>query len=256
MPEIPDPLEEVDLSKEEPLDDFPEGAGVGLTEEEARDILENLSEDDGPPLPPPLHAPDDGYSPSKEEAESQDAEEEKEGEEAQEEEADDEEEALPNRGPQEGDWEFEYSDLKEPLQSDRLMFCVPLLDNKSPCVLEALQEIYLYLRALNLPVLRLHTDRLLSLLSALSSLRASRKRHGVVHRLEEDEVFELDPKRHHFVTPFKGTRVVVIGYTSDVLGKAEKDDLDGLADLGFPLPDSAYLQAPRLSQVQEEEATK
>ncbi|CAE7864216.1 GIP, partial [Symbiodinium necroappetens] len=158
MPEIPDPLEEVDLSKEQPLDDFPEGAGVGLTEEEARDILENLSEDDGPPLPPPLHAPDDGYSPSKEEAESQDAEEEKEGEEAQEEEADDEEEALPNRGPQEGDWEFEYSDLKEPLQSDRLMFCVPLLDNKSPCVLEALQEIYLYLRALNLPVLRLHTD--------------------------------------------------------------------------------------------------
>ena len=83
-----------------------------------------------------------------------------------------------------------------------------------------------------------------------------RRRHGVVHRLEEDEVFEFDPKRHHFVTPFKGTRVVVIGYTSDVLGKAEKDDLDGLADLGFPLPDSAYLQAPRLSQVQEEEANE
>ena len=83
-----------------------------------------------------------------------------------------------------------------------------------------------------------------------------RRRHGVVHRLEEDEVFEFDPKRHHFVTPFKGTRVVVIGYTSDVLGKAEKDDLDGLADLGFPLPDSAYLQAPRLSHVQDEEATE
>ena len=83
-----------------------------------------------------------------------------------------------------------------------------------------------------------------------------RKHHGVVHRLEEDEVFGFDPKRHHFVTPFNGTRVVVIGYTSDVLGKAEKDDLDGLADLGFPLPDSAYLQAPRLSQVQEAEATE
>ena len=105
------------------------------------------------------HAPEDGYSPSKKEAERQDAEEEEDGEEAQEEEADDEEEALPNRGPQEGDWEFEYSDLKEPVQSDRLMFCVPLFDNKSPAVLEALQEIYLYLRALNLPVLRLHTDR-------------------------------------------------------------------------------------------------
>ena len=78
----------------------------------------------------------------------------------------------------------------------------------------------------------------------------------MVHRLEEDEVFEFDPKRHHFVTPFKGTHVVVIGYTSDVLGKAEKDDLDGLADLGFPLSDSAYLQAPRLSQVREKEATQ
>ena len=90
MPENPDPLGEGDLSKEEPLDDFLEGAGVGLTEEEARDILENLSEDDGPPLLPPPH-------------ESQDVEEEEDGEEAQEEEADDEEEALPNRSPQEGD---------------------------------------------------------------------------------------------------------------------------------------------------------
>ena len=40
------------------------------------------------------------------------------------------------------------------------------------------------------------------------------------------------------------------------LERWKKDDLDGLADLGFPLPDSAYLQAPRLSQVQEEEATE
>ena len=76
-------------------------------------------------------------------------------------------------------------------------------------------------------------------------------RHGVVHCLDEHEVFKFDPKRYHFVTPFKGTRVVIVGYTSDVLGKASTDDLDGLADLGFALPDSVYL--PALRQAQEEE---
>ena len=76
-------------------------------------------------------------------------------------------------------------------------------------------------------------------------------RHGVVHRLDEDEVFQFNPKRYHFVTPFKGTRVVIVGYTADVLGKASTDDLDGLADLGFQLPGSVYLRAPR--QAQEEE---
>ena len=48
-------------------------------------------------------------------------------------------------------------------------------------------------------------------------------RHGVVHRLDEDEVFQFNPKRYHFVTPFKGTRVVMVGYTADVLGKASTD---------------------------------
>ena len=77
-------------------------------------------------------------------------------------------------------------------------------------------------------------------------------RHGVVHRLDEDEVFQFNPKRYHFVTPFKGTRVVIVGYTADVLGKASTDDLDGLADLGFQLPDSVYLRAPRQAQEEEE----
>ena len=30
-------------------------------------------------------------------------------------------------------------------------------------------------------------------------------RHGVVHTLDEDTVFEFDPKRYHLVTPFQGT---------------------------------------------------
>ena len=76
-------------------------------------------------------------------------------------------------------------------------------------------------------------------------------RHGVVHTLDEDTVFEFDPKRYHVVTPFQGTRVVIVGYTANVLGKAARDDLDGLTDLGFALPDSAYLQAHH--QAQEEE---
>ena len=77
-------------------------------------------------------------------------------------------------------------------------------------------------------------------------------RHGVVHRLDEDEVFQFNPKRYHFVTPFKGTRVVIVGYSTDVLGKASTDDLDGLADLAFQLPDSVYLRAPRQAQEEEE----
>ena len=35
-------------------------------------------------------------------------------------------------GHEEGDWEREHSDLKEPVESERLVFCVPLFDNKSP----------------------------------------------------------------------------------------------------------------------------
>ena len=80
-------------------------------------------------------------------------------------------------------------------------------------------------------------------------------RHGIVHRLDEDEVFQFQfiPKRYDFVTSFKGTRVVIVGYTSDVLGKASTDDLDGLADLDFPLPDSVYLRAPRQAQEEQQE---
>ena len=47
---------------------------------------------------------------------------------------------------------------------------------------------------------------------------------GVAHcctRLEEDDVFEFDSQRHHFVTALD------VVNTSDVLGKAEKNNLDG-----------------------------
>ena len=80
-------------------------------------------------------------------------------EDEEEEEPADEEGPPPDHGHPEGDWELEYSDLKEPVESERLMFCVPLCDNKSPSVLQGLQQVVLYLRSLNLPVFRLHTDR-------------------------------------------------------------------------------------------------
>ena len=74
-----------------------------------------------------------------------------------EEEEEDESPKVP--GHEEWDWQREHSDLKEPVESERLVFCVPLFDNKSPSVLEANQNIYLYLRASNLPLLLFHTDR-------------------------------------------------------------------------------------------------
>ena len=44
---------------------------------------------------------------------------------------------------------------------------------------------------------------------------------------------------------------MIAGCTANVLGKAARDDLDGLTDLAFALLDSAYLQAHH--QAQEEE---
>ena len=557
MPENPDPLDKVDLSQEEPSDGLSEE--MALTEEEQRELEELFSDVEPPEAPGEVRSSPSG------DAVPCSAEEEEQVE--VEVELEEEEEASPSHGHQDGDWEFEHSDLKEPVDCERLMFCVPLFDNKSPSVLEALQRIFLYLRALNLPMLRLHTDRsrefmnkalrkwfagqavrvtttegdapqqngtaerairwrktrcrtnlraagfppepwpcamcagaaqqraealgftsklaapfgarclvkekayssvaaakgeisenwisgryaglsptvddghlvyrddgkgngftqtlhvrtrtleppeclerfegeavpvrrrvvgksppeaelraaqldkhccprtwaefeaagkallenwdslaaknlLMQVCQAfpdeqyqacmfrrggvVGTLRPTRSRswlaaicarllkehdpdcaftsvylsnslakdmhidvsnlpgsqncilplclpkrggdlwvelgygdvvtgpvvdhvdtrgkvrHGVVHRLDEDEVFKFDPKKYHFVTPFKGTRVVIVGYTSDVLGKASTDDLDGLADLGFQLPDSVYLRAPRQAQEEEE----
>ena len=149
MPENPDPLDKVDLSQEEPSDGLSEE--MALTEEEKRELEELFSDVEPPEAPGEVRSSPSG------DAVPCSAEEEEQVEVKVE--LEEEEEASPSHGHQDGDWEFEYSDLKEPVDCERLRFCVPLFDNKSPSVLEALQRIFLYLRALNLPMLRLHTDR-------------------------------------------------------------------------------------------------
>ena len=149
MPENPDPLDKNDLSQDEPSDGFSEE--MALTEEEKRELEELFSDVEPPEAPGEVRSSPSGDAVPC----SAEEEEEVEGEV----ELEEEEEVSPSHGYQDGDWEFEYSDLREPVDWERLIFCVPLFDNKSPSILEALQRIFLYLRVLNLPMLRLHIDR-------------------------------------------------------------------------------------------------
>ncbi|CAE7492518.1 GIP [Symbiodinium natans] len=56
-------------------------------------------------------------------------------------------------------WERAKCEFEAPPGLARLVFVVPLHTNKSEAVLEALQQVFLELRSLNLPVLRFHSDR-------------------------------------------------------------------------------------------------
>ena len=56
-------------------------------------------------------------------------------------------------------WETVRCDYEAPSDLARLVFCVPLHNNRGAEVLDALQQVYIELRSLNLPVLRFHTDR-------------------------------------------------------------------------------------------------
>ena len=56
-------------------------------------------------------------------------------------------------------WETTRCEYEAPSDFARLVFCVPLHSNNSAHVMEALQQVYIELRSLNLPVLRFHTDR-------------------------------------------------------------------------------------------------
>ena len=60
---------------------------------------------------------------------------------------------------EEHSWEPAACEFEAPPGLSKLVFAVPLHTNKSEAVLEALQQVYLDLRALNLPVLRFHSDR-------------------------------------------------------------------------------------------------
>ena len=56
-------------------------------------------------------------------------------------------------------WETTRCEYEAPSDFARLVFCVPLHSNNSAHVMEALQQVYIEVRSLNLPVLRFHTDR-------------------------------------------------------------------------------------------------
>ena len=56
-------------------------------------------------------------------------------------------------------WESAKCEFQAPPEMARLVFAVPLHTNKGDDILNALQQVYISLRSLNLPVLRFHTDR-------------------------------------------------------------------------------------------------
>ena len=56
-------------------------------------------------------------------------------------------------------WESDRCELQRPPDMARLVFAVPLHTNKGDDILSALQQVYISLRSLSLPVLRFHTDR-------------------------------------------------------------------------------------------------
>ncbi|CAE7231028.1 GIP [Symbiodinium natans] len=67
--------------------------------------------------------------------------------------------AKPSKPKEEHPWERAKCEFEAPPGLARLVFVVPLHTNKSEAVLEALQQVFLELRSLNLPVLRFHSDR-------------------------------------------------------------------------------------------------
>ena len=61
-------------------------------------------------------------------------------------------------------------------------------------------------------------------------------RYGCAFPLQEGCVFHLNPHRRHAVLPYKGERVVVVGYTPGVLQNVTRTDREFLWTLGFPMP--------------------
>ena len=65
----------------------------------------------------------------------------------------------PGLDAQEEDWRKKIADLNKPMELQTLKFSVPLERHRGKEVLEALQDIYVKLRSLGLPLNRVHSDR-------------------------------------------------------------------------------------------------
>eukprot|EP00439_Symbiodinium_sp_Y106_P027774 s2669_g3.t1 len=65
----------------------------------------------------------------------------------------------PSADAQEEDWKRKIEDLKKPMEMQALRFCVPLERHRGKEILEAVQDLYVKIRALGLPLTRIHSDR-------------------------------------------------------------------------------------------------
>ena len=65
---------------------------------------------------------------------------------------------------------------------------------------------------------------------------SSQRLYGQLEQLEEGKCIVFDPRRYHEVSEWTGTRINLIAYTPDCLGKLSQQDLEVLHDHGFPVP--------------------
>ena len=61
-------------------------------------------------------------------------------------------------------------------------------------------------------------------------------RYGCLKQLRENQVTVIDPLRRHAITPWKGLRVVIVGYTPGVPQNIKSVEREILARLQFPIP--------------------
>ncbi|CAE7750140.1 GIP [Symbiodinium sp. CCMP2592] len=66
--------------------------------------------------------------------------------------------------------------------------------------------------------------------------REGRVRYGCAYPIQEGQVFYLNPHRRHAVLPWKGERLVLVGYTPGVMKNLPRSDRELLWELGFPMP--------------------
>ena len=60
--------------------------------------------------------------------------------------------------------------------------------------------------------------------------------YGQLEQLVTGSCIAFNPRRYHEVQDWEGTRVNIIAYTPDCLGKLSKQDLETLHDHGYPVP--------------------
>ncbi|CAE7529331.1 GIP, partial [Symbiodinium necroappetens] len=60
---------------------------------------------------------------------------------------------------QEEEWKKKVADLRKPMELQMLRFCVPLERHTGKEILECIQDLYVQLRAMGLPLTRIHSDR-------------------------------------------------------------------------------------------------